>query len=219
MPTPEPTTHQAAWWRLLFYFRGVGTTAQVCGFSLGDRPQLACLLCLPLVYQSFGSFLWDCSQETSHRLKGGVFCLTPVCLLLAYPLCGCVLTPYLLPTLSYGAPTTRFWMLWERKESLQQHSKKLGKPDIHSLALFPLQEKLCAVSLGSGMMVAKSLFLLATPKQPNLVFFLFLQWNASLLEPWTFTEALLSLSDSSISVLQALPNHNQEEPEVVHSLL
>lgn len=74
-------------------------------------------------------------------------------------------------------------MLRERKESLQQHSEKLGKPDIHSLAFFPLQEKLCAVSLGSGMMLAKSLFLLATPKQTNLFFFLFLQWNASLLEP------------------------------------
>ena len=74
MFTLELTTHQADWWELLFYFPGGGKTAQVCGFFLADRPWLACLLCLPLVYQSSGSFLCDQPQ-----IKGWC-CLLYTCL-------------------------------------------------------------------------------------------------------------------------------------------
>ena len=102
------------------------------------------------------------------------------------------------------SPTTRFWILWGKKESLQQHPTRLGESDIHHwLSLSPEGETMSCATLG---MLAKT-----SCSYPLHLFFL--QWNASLLETWTFTKVLLSLGNHPLipSKCSIGINHSQEE--------
>lgn len=193
MSTLEPTTHQADWWELLFYFPGDGTTAQVCGFFLADRPWLACLLCLPLVYQSSGSFLCD-----QPHIKGKC-CLPYTCLFVV------------------DIPT-----LWVYVAPLISSSSQLWSP--HNKVLNAVREK--------G--VSSAAFHKVREARHSLTGFLSPSGETMCCFPWEWYDAgkvivslshpkatkLFFLSFSPVEFfLQALPNHSQEELEVVHSLL
>lgn len=135
---------------------------------------------------------------TSHTLKGSVVCLTPVCLLLTYPLCGCMLPPWSASSSQLWSPHNKVLNAVREKgvSSAAFHKVREAR---HSLTGFlsPSGETMCCFPW-EWYDAGKVIVSLSHPKATKLFFLSF--------SPVEF-------------FLQALPNHSQEELEVVHSLL
>lgn len=163
MSSLESTTPQAGWWPLFCFPEG-GTTAQVCSFPLANGPWLACLLCLLPVYQSSGPCLRECSQEASHRVKGGV--------VWHMALCGHILLSWSVPSPQLWSPHNKVLNAVTRKgvSSAASHTAGEARCSLTGF-LFPLQEKPWAVPSQGWYDAGKvKLFLLPTPMHSNLFY-------------------------------------------------